>query len=401
MVDAGAFDHTIAGFWYFLILSEVLLSLKREIAFRARQKPDLFKELEEMERALVRFGISESGDFTARINRLATYVINEIKRCEQTGDRITTEKLTNIVYGGGVADAKRLVLRHSAKFEHIVFLFDNIDKGWATDGVDEMDVRLVRLLLESLEKVQRDLARRDFRFVVFLRNDVFELMVSGTPDRGKAAVTRIDWTDRVKLKQVIQYRLQASLAERVQNFNESWGRFFVATVSGKDTFDFFVDHCLMRPRFLIEIIENAIATAINRGHVKVLEEDCRDAVREHSYSILDDFAYEIRDVSGASEKVMDSLVGTTNYITKDEVLERFERAKVIDAKDGNKLFQYMLWYGILGVVNQNNVECYIYDFNYNLHRLQAEADTQNEEPLYVFNPALRIALKAKGPQCGP
>ena len=346
MVDAGAFDHTIAGFWCFLILSEVLLSLKREIAFRARQKPDLFKELEEMERALVRFGISESGDFTARINRLATYVINEIKRCEQTGDRITTEKLTNIVYGGGVADAKRLVLRHSAKFDHIVFLFDNIDKGWATDGVDEMDVRLVRLLLESLEKVQRDLARRDFRFVVFLRNDVFELMVSGTPDKGKAAVTRIDWTDRVKLKQVIQYRLQASLAERVQNFNESWGRFFVATVSGKDTFDFFVDHCLMRPRFLIEIIENAIATAINRGHVKVLEEDCRDAVREHSYSILDDFAYEIRDVSGASEKVMDSLVGTTNYITKDEVLERFERAKVIDAKDGNKLFQYMLWYGI-------------------------------------------------------
>ena len=44
----------------------------------------------------------------------------------------------------------------------------------------------------------------DFIFVVFLRNDVFELMVSGTPDKGKAAVTRIDWTDRVKLRQVIQ-----------------------------------------------------------------------------------------------------------------------------------------------------------------------------------------------------
>jgi hypothetical protein len=33
----------------------------------------------------------------------------------------------------------------------------------------------------------------------------------------------------------------------------------------------------MRPRFLIEIIEYAIATAINRGHDKVLEEDCLDA----------------------------------------------------------------------------------------------------------------------------
>jgi hypothetical protein len=150
---------------------------------------------------------------------------------------------------------------------------------------------LYGLLLETLEKVQRDLAvdHCDFLFVVFLRNDVFELMVSGTPDKGKVAVIRIDWTDRVKLKQVIQYRLQASIAEKVRNFNEIWDRFFVSTVDGKGSFEFFVDHCLMRPRFLIENIEYAIATAINRGHDKVLEEDCRDAVREHSYSILNDF----------------------------------------------------------------------------------------------------------------
>jgi len=133
----------------------------------------------------------------------------------------------------------------------------------------------------------------------------------------------------------------------------------------------------------------------------VLEEDCIDAVREHSYSILNDFAYEIRDVSGASEKVMDSMVGTTNYVTKGEVLDRFERAKVIDPQDSEKLFQYMLWYGVLGVINQNNVECYIYDFNYDVNRLVAEAVMQNDEPLYVFNPALHVALKAKGPHSGP
>jgi hypothetical protein len=94
IVDAGAFDHTIAGFWYFLVLSEILLSLKREIAYRARQKSELFKEVEEMERELGRFGISESGDFTARINRLSSYVIDEIRRCQQTGERITTDRLT-------------------------------------------------------------------------------------------------------------------------------------------------------------------------------------------------------------------------------------------------------------------------------------------------------------------
>jgi hypothetical protein len=82
------------------------------------------------------------------------------------------------------------------------------------------------------------------------------------------------------------------------------------------------------------------------------------------------------------------------------VLKRFEKAKVIDSKDGEMLFGYMLWYGILGVVNENNVQCFIYDFDYNFKRLEAEITTQDEEPLYVFNPALHVALKAKGPQRG-
>ena len=207
--------------------------------------------------------------------------------------------------------------------------------------------------------------------------------------------------DRVKLKQVIHLRLQASLVDKVRSFDEIWSRFFVATVGGRDTFDYLVDHCLMRPRFLIAIIETAIANAINRGHEKVLEIDCMDAVNQHSNSILNDFGYEIRDVSGASEKVLHSLAGTTEYITKAEVLERFERAKIIDKKQSEKLFEYMLWYGVIGVVNEKNVECYIYDFDYNMNRLEAEISTQKEEPLYALNPALHVALKAKGPQSSP
>ncbi len=403
ILNAGAFDHTIASFWYFVVLSELLLALQKEIEFRVRNKPNLFTELEEIERELARLKIVASGDFTARIDRLSSYVMEEITSLAKGGETLSSERLTNVVFKGGIADAKKLVLKHSRKLEHLVFLFDNIDKGWATNGVDELDVKLVRLLLETLEKVQRDLAvdHKDFIFVVFLRNDVFELMVSGTPDKGKAAVVRIDWTDHVKLKQVNLLRIQASLAEKGRTFNDVWSRFFVTTVGGRDTFDYFVDHCLMRPRFLIAIIENAIANAINRAHEIASEEDCVDAVTQHSNSILNDFAYEIRDVSGASEKVLNSLAGTTTYITKGEVLQRFEKAKIISPEESEKLFEYLLWYGVLGVVNRNNVECYIYDFEYNMNRLQAEVYTQEDEPLFVFNPALHVALKAKGPHRDP
>ena len=402
VLDGGLLDHTVAGFWYFVVLSEVLLALKKEFEFQAnrQRRSELFAQAEEIGDVLRNLEIQESGDFTARINRLGSYVIQEITSQNNKGGHLTAEKLTNIVYRRGITDAKRLIITHSAQFEHLVFLFDNIDKGWATDGVDELDVKLVRLLLEALEKVKRDLAadRRDFIFVVFLRNDVYELMVSGTPDRGKAAVIRIDWTDRVKLKQVIHMRLLNSIADRNQSFEAAWGRFFVEKVQGRDTFEFFVDHSLMRPRFLIGAIEMAIANAINRRHEKVMEEDCIDAVRQHANSILSDFSYEIRDVSGAAETVLDSLAGTTEYVTKSEILDRFERAKVIDTKDADKLFQYMLWYGVIGVVNENNVRCFIYDFDYNMKRLQAEISVLSDEPLYALNPALHVALKTKKPQ---
>ncbi|WP_229193460.1 hypothetical protein, partial [Bradyrhizobium brasilense] len=65
-----------------------------------------------------------------------------------------------------------------------------------------------------------------------------------------------------------------------------------------------VDHCLMRPRFLINIIEYAVANAINRGHESVGAEDCTDAVRQHSNYLLNEFGYEIRDVSGLSARLL-------------------------------------------------------------------------------------------------
>jgi hypothetical protein len=404
ILEIGAYDHTIAAFWYFVVVSELLLKLQREIEFQIG-KSSAFSPQQSLEvaDALQSLGVSASGDFTARINRLGSYIMQEVRSVQKKGDRLSPERLTNIVFRGGIADAKKLVAKHAAKFDQFVFLFDNIDKGWAPDGVDDLDVRLVRLLLESLDKVKSDLAaeRLDFISTVFLRNDVLELMVSRTPDKGKAAVVRIDWTDRVKLRQVIFRRLQASVADKPKTFEAVWRRFFVETVGSQDTFEYFVDHSLMRPRFLIGIIEIAIANAINRAHELVMEEDCIDAVRQHSHSILNDFGYEIRDVSGASERVLHSLVGSTEFVTKGEIIEKFERAQVIEPGRAEKLFSYMLWYGVLGVVNENNIPCYIYDFDYNMNRLDAEILSQSEEALFSFNPALHVALKTKGPKPAP
>lgn len=393
-LELGAFDHTLAAFWYFVILSEILISLKKELDYQAVRKPELMTQAIEIESELAKLGVQESGDFTTRLDRLGKHILEELKSRSQKGRAFTSDELTNIVFKGGIAKAKALAIKHSSEHGHLVLLFDNIDKGWTTDGVDEFDVRLVRLLIEALERMKRDFgtAKRDFFSVVFLRNDVYELLVNVTPDRGKTSVAAIDWKDRIKLKQVVYARLQSAVNDYDATFDALWNRFFVPTASGKPSFEYFIDHCLMRPRFLLNIIENAIANGINRGHTVVDEDDCIDSVRQHSHFLLNDFGYEIRDVSGLSAKILQALVGVGEYVTRSEILDRLN-TKVPDPTSTDRAFRLLLWYGLLGVVDRNNDPKYIYDYEYSLDRLQTEIDLQKDEPLYVTNPAIHVALK--------
>lgn len=393
IVDVGAFDHSLAAFWYFLLLSEVLLTIKRNIEFKSRFDSRFLAELHEIDTLLDSYKVNESGDFTTRINRLSKFVIDEIEAAKKRQQTISAEFLTNVIFRGGITNLKRMISNHVGATDHIILLFDNIDKGWPTNGVDEFDVRLVRLLVETLDKIKRDFvaAKREFMSVVFLRNDIYEMLVEGTPDRGKAGQVRIDWTDRAKLKQVILRRLQASLKNSSETFNQLWLRFFPEAVQGRESFEFFVDHCLMRPRFLINIIENAISNAVNRGHAMVDEQDCIDAVRQQSLYLVDDFGYEIRDVSGLSAELLYSLVGAEQVMTKTGYTNKFAEFG-LSADDAEKAFSLMLWYGVLGIRNKDGGERFIYDFEYNMKRLNAESRVLGTDALYATNAALHVAL---------
>ena len=269
VAEHGVFDHTLAAFWYLLILSELLLAIRRESNSRSRFDASALERSVRLT-LLQQHNVAETGDFTSRINGLVKDVLAEIRKMQKQGRPITAQHLTNFVFQGGVAKLKAALIDESERFAKIVLLFDNIDKGWPVTGVDNFDVRLIRLLVETLDKIKRDLsaAGRDFLSIVFLRNDIYELMVSETPDRGKSGQIVIDWTDRAKLRQLIFARMRASTGNRDTSFETMWSRFACEHVGTRPSFDYFVDHCLMRPRFLINIIEAAIANAVNRGTAK-------------------------------------------------------------------------------------------------------------------------------------
>lgn len=389
----GLVDHTMAAFWYFVIISEILLSFvkncerrgilnNREADFVARAKTILGEH-----------SFLESGDFTTRLNKIAKDLKDAIKFNKDKSIRLTIEEVTNIIYSRSIPEVRSLVVEIAKELKQVYVLFDNIDKGWPSTGVEDVDLTIVRLLIEALVKVRQDFSVRgvDFNSVVFLRNDIFELLLDSTPDRGKSARVSIDWTDRAKLKHVIFRRLQDGLKNYIDSFEKIWSDYFIEYVEDRSSFDFFLDHCLMRPRFLISTIELAIGNAINRGNVFVSEKDCIDAVRQYSYSLLDDFGFEIRDVSGISSEIMYAFVGEDRIISGQRIKECLMRSGLEDSSAEDAL-RLMLWYGALGICLDGGREMYIYNVEYKMKRLEGEMRTSRFSDLYAINHGLYVAL---------
>lgn len=389
----GVFEHTIAAFWYFVCLSEMLLSIYRRFEATSRYDGRLLAPMRDIEEIFEEYGILEPGDFTTRLTRLTTIVAREVREASKGGKSISVQQVTNLVFRSGIGKIRDLIIEHTNSKYPITFLFDNIDKGWPATGVQKEDVSMVRLLVECLDKVSRDLSvkGRDFHSLVFIRHDVYDLMLDQTSDRGKSGQVSIDWTDRAKLTQVIYRRLQVTLSDKRSTMPELWQRVFPKIVNGIESLDYFIDHSLMRPRFLINIIEGAVANGINRGHRLVSEEDCIDAVRQHSLTLVDDFGFEMRDVSGVSSDLLYGLIGLNRIERKSAIIERLKAGGFV-TDNGDQVVELMLWYGLIGMPGQDTGDRYIYDYVYNMKRLKAAVTQQGEDPEFVINPALHVGL---------
>lgn len=392
---AGVFEHTIAAFWYFVCLSEMLLMIYRRMEATSRYDARLLGPMREIEDVFEEYNILEPGDFTTRLTRLSTITARELRDAARGGKTISLQQVTNLVFRNGIGKIRDLVVDNTSAKHPISFLFDNIDKGWPATGVQKEDITIVRLLVESLNKVTHDLSarKRNFHPIVFLRHDVYDLMLDQTSDRGKSGQVSIDWTDRAKLSQVIYRRMQVALYDKKSTMSELWGRVFPANVDGRPSLDYFIDHCLMRPRFLINIIEGAIANGINRGHPTVEEVDCVDAVMQHSLTLVDDFGFEMRDVSGVSSELLYGLIGVERKVHQSTIIKQLHEAGYVDSDD-NSIIVLMLWYGLIGVENSQGLDRFIYDYQYNMKRLQAAVAQLGDDPQFSFNPALYVGLSS-------
>jgi hypothetical protein len=403
VLKSGSLEHLITAFWEYVLFCEVANEYRKTMRLIARRDPEVADSYKELEDLLEKHAISIDGDFSERIVASLKRISEQIADLPTSVDgaiTLTSPQVTNLVHRGLLSEIQAVLYKCLRSKEEVWILFDNVDKGWPAHGLTATDILIVRTLQDAARKVARSLDQHGCPTftVIFLRNDVFELLVSETPDRGKEARVMLDWHDRDALKEVVRRRLAYSGMAPDRSLEDLWNQIATPYVFGRPSFEYLLDRCLMRPRFLLDLIAHCKSCAVNVGHQRIESEDIEKGLRVFSSELVTDIGFEISDVLGASYQDAGELL--MNFLGCDQILSAEEIFSILVSGSSSKdvdrerVLKILLWHGVVGLSSMTGDEAsYIYDFNYNYSLMAANITKVGAKAVFRINDAFTAGLQ--------
>lgn len=398
-LEEGTKAHTITAFWEYLLLLETCHRILTQDEVWHMRNGQLYEPYRRLADAYDEDDFVSEGDFGERMLQLTQRIAEDFEATGGTSDRgqsLSSGQVTELLHKHDVGRLRKQVMEYLEFKESLWILFDNLDKGWPAHGVTAEDVLTLRCLIEALENIERQLDRRDVEAhgTVFIRNDVYELLVENTADRGKVPQVGLDWTDGDLLRELLRRRFVHTGVEGNPDFEELWRNICQTHVGGEESSQYLIERCLMRPRALIELVGYCRSHAVNLGHERIELDDIKQGEEDFSVELLTNIGFEIRDVFPSAKDVLYEFLETSVQLSGRDVLEA--ASSVVGEEVKEALFERLLWYGIFGVVREDERVTYIYDARYDMRRLLGLVSRRGKEnATFRLNPAFWKALEAK------
>lgn len=399
LLSKGTVEHTITAFWEYLLWLEVCYKLLEKDQELHKRDHRLFEPYQRLKAAYLTDAYSNEGDFAERLKALLRDIILAVEKKYggQVDVELTTPQITELVYRHDFLDLRDQILSYLRYKEEFWLLFDNIDKGWAAQGVNAEDLVILRALMEATRKIERELTKVSItaHTIIFLRNDIFEHLVDSTSDRGKETRSNVDWDDAELLRELVRRRIARALPEEQQgaNFSTVWTNICVPIIDGEDSAQYLIDRSLMRPRSLLDLIGHCKGYALNLGHQRIEKDDVQKGCNAFSNDLLSELDLEIRDVFPSADHLLYAFIASPATLTREQ-LEKALTSHGVSAEVLEKVITVLLWFGFLGFLWMDGTTRYIYSFNYNMKVLEG---THNKmlsagNIKYTINPAFAPAL---------
>jgi hypothetical protein len=214
-LSEGARQHLITAFWEYLIYLEIAYKLLEKDQLAYRYSHDIHEAYIALNRAYQAEDFSAEGDFSERLAMLSHHIGAQYqqKYGTQEGRRLTANEVTELVYTHDIKLLRTLISSYLQRKDSVWVLFDNLDRGWSTQGVDVIDAIVLRCLVDAGRKVEREMrkAGHTVRCIVFVRDDVYDHLMHNSPDYGKELRAALDWNDADMLREMLRLRLVSGL----------------------------------------------------------------------------------------------------------------------------------------------------------------------------------------------
>jgi len=397
LLSEGAKAHLITAFWEYLLFLEICRKLLEKDRSKYRFDSSLVEKYKTLEH-LYRGGPGSSeGDFSERLLLLSQEIIDAYQRAYGKAEdvRLTADEVTNLLHATTIADLRDALADYLSQKEQVLVLFDNLDKGWSYKGIGTGDILILRCLIDAAGKVQREMRKAEVKMscIVFVRNDIYELLMDSSPDFGKEARASLDWSDPDLLREVLRKRLAQSFTENV-SFAQVWGLICVSHFEGEETSQFLIDRSMMRPRNLLKLLGYCKSFAVNLNHEKIEAEDITKGLHSYSSDLVLEADREIADVEPSGRDLLYEFVGEPSELSEEDLHLLLKIHGISDEKLEH-VTAFLLYLGVLGLRVGYDEPRYIYNLGYDLGILRAMHRKNKERSVFVLNPAFWPALEVR------
>ena len=394
-LSEGAKIHLLTAFWEYILLLEVAYKLLEKDKQRHMRDHRIFPHYVQLKELYFSSQYATQGDFSERLIELSSLVADKYQDRFGTSSnqRLTTNEVTEVVYAEGLRDLFQHVSEYLDYKSGAWILFDNLDKGWSVPGPDSSDILILRCLIDAARKIQRDMQRKSliFESVVFIRNDVYQLLMKESSDFGKEMRVSLDWSDSEMLREMIRLRLVQNGYEHDADFHRVWASLCVSHYLSEETSQFMIDRCLMRPRNLLKIFSHCKGSAVNFHHERIEADDIEKGMLNYSNDLLIEADQELASIEPDAQELIYHFIGEDWKFSREELMMILGEHALSEEKFVS-VIHFFLYFGFFGIRRQDAEPLFIFDVGYDMKRLEVFMRKYQDNLEFTLNPAFWPAL---------
>jgi hypothetical protein len=390
----GARMHLITALFEYVFYFEICYKILEKDEVRHIREARLYDPYRRL-LSVYESGAAGEGDFSERLLNLSRDLVEAFKKQfgSEKDQRLTASEVTELIHKRNIRDVREALSAYLKFKESVWVLFDNLDKGWSSHGLTSGEIMILRGLIDAARKIQHQMQSggHNFHCVVFVRNDVYQLLVEASSDYGKESRAVLDWTDSDLLREMLRRRLVYNSLPDSTPFERVWSQVCISHYRGEETSQYLIDRSLMRPRNLIKLFAHCRGFAVGLDRARIEDSDFEKGLRAYSLDLITEADQELTDILGADTNLIYYFIGEGETFDQTRLEEIITGANVPTSKI-SKVIEFMLYYGFIGVKMEGDSIRYIFDVGYDMKLLNVLVAKAKHNLTYVLNPAFYPGL---------